>query len=99
MIREPTRTRVTTNKANRAQRPRGKSAMKTAALNRVAGTHQAPGLCGAMVAMWRAVRTDLFNSYRPEKHYMRGPGPKWRARHARSEAPDSDRVDGHCPAT
>jgi hypothetical protein len=21
------------------------------------------------------------NSYHPEKHYMRGPGPKWRAKH------------------
>jgi hypothetical protein len=23
---------------------------------------------------------DLSNPYRPERHYMRGPGPKWRAR-------------------
>ena len=22
--------------------------------------------------------------YRPERHYMRGPGPKWRAKHGRS---------------
>lgn len=22
------------------------------------------------------------DNYRPELHYMRGPGPKWRARHA-----------------
>ncbi len=22
------------------------------------------------------------SSYRPERHYMRGPGPKWRAKHA-----------------
>ena len=21
------------------------------------------------------------NAYRPEAHYMRGPGPKWRAKH------------------
>src|SRR5262249_1316038 len=26
---------------------------------------------------------DLFDSYRPELHYMRGPGPKWRAKHER----------------
>jgi hypothetical protein len=25
-------------------------------------------------------------AYRPEKHYMRGPGPKWRAKHAETEA-------------
>jgi hypothetical protein len=27
------------------------------------------------------------NPYRPERHYMRGPGPKWHAKHqARSES-------------
>jgi hypothetical protein len=24
---------------------------------------------------------DVRDSYRPELHYMRGPGPRWRARH------------------
>jgi hypothetical protein len=24
---------------------------------------------------------DVFDSYRPELHYMRGPGPRWRAKH------------------
>jgi len=24
-------------------------------------------------------------AYRPEEHYMRGPGPKWRAKNMRSE--------------
>ena len=37
--------------------------------------------------------TRLFRSmvdpYRPEQHYMRGPGPKWRAKHmaATADAP------------
>jgi hypothetical protein len=26
---------------------------------------------------------DVRDSYRPEVHYMRGPGPKWRAKHRR----------------
>jgi hypothetical protein len=26
---------------------------------------------------------DVRDSYRPELHYMRGPGPKWRAKHVR----------------
>jgi hypothetical protein len=26
----------------------------------------------------------LCDPYRPELHYMRGPGPKWREKHARS---------------
>ena len=25
-------------------------------------------------------RQQLFDSYRPELHYMRGPGPKWHAK-------------------
>ena len=24
---------------------------------------------------------DIFDSYRPERHYMRGPGPRWRQKH------------------
>jgi hypothetical protein len=28
--------------------------------------------------MWSRLRTVFFDSYRPELHYMRGPGPKWR---------------------
>jgi hypothetical protein len=24
----------------------------------------------------------VFASYRPEQHYMRGPGPKWQEKHA-----------------
>lgn len=35
--------------------------------------------------MWRTLRRDAFGSYRPELHYMRGPGPKWREKHARPE--------------
>jgi len=30
---------------------------------------------------WRWLRTSLFDPYRPELHYMRGPGPKWREKH------------------
>jgi len=28
----------------------------------------------------------LFDPYRPELHYMRGPGPKWHAKHAQPAA-------------
>jgi hypothetical protein len=27
------------------------------------------------------LKRDLFDPYRPELHYMRGPGPKWREKH------------------
>ena len=30
------------------------------------------------------VLKDLLDPYRPELHYMRGPGPKWRAKHGLS---------------
>ena len=29
---------------------------------------------------------DVRGSYRPELHYMRGPGPKWRAKHGITRA-------------
>lgn len=32
-------------------------------------------------AFWRAFFDKAFNPYRPELHYMRGPGPAWRAKH------------------
>jgi hypothetical protein len=30
---------------------------------------------------WRRLAAPLFDPYRPELHYMRGPGPKWRQNH------------------
>jgi hypothetical protein len=36
---------------------------------------------GAVVAIWQGLFKTLVDSYRPELHYMRGPGPKWRAKH------------------
>jgi hypothetical protein len=34
---------------------------------------------GALFA--RLVRGDSLKRYRPERHYMRGPGPQWHAKH------------------
>jgi hypothetical protein len=36
--------------------------------------------------LWRPLKISLFDPYRPELHYMRGPGPKLREKHARSAA-------------
>jgi hypothetical protein len=30
----------------------------------------------------RWLRTSFLDPYHPELHYMRGPGPKWREKHA-----------------
>ncbi len=35
----------------------------------------------AIIARARALIDIVARPYRPELHYMRGPGPKWRARH------------------
>jgi hypothetical protein len=40
----------------------------------------------AMAEIWRSWKNELFGHYRPELHYMRGPGPKWREKHAHSGA-------------
>ena len=32
-------------------------------------------------AFWREFTRDTLGRYRPERHYMRGPGPAWRAKH------------------
>jgi len=39
-------------------------------------------------AFWRQFFARAFNPYRPELHYMRGPGPAWRAKHAASSTQD-----------
>jgi hypothetical protein len=35
-------------------------------------------------AFWRQFVARAFNPYRPELHYMRGPGPAWRAKQTRT---------------
>jgi hypothetical protein len=37
---------------------------------------------GVIARRWRRLRTAMLDPYRPELHYMRGPGPKWREKHA-----------------
>jgi hypothetical protein len=35
----------------------------------------------AIRGFWRQFFVRAFDPYRPELHYMRGPGPAWRAKH------------------
>lgn len=37
-------------------------------------------------AFWRQFFAKAFDPYRPELHYMRGPGPAWRAKHGADAA-------------
>jgi hypothetical protein len=45
------------------------------------------GLGGDIAEFMRALKA-LVDPYRPEQHYMRGPGPKWHAKHDEAD-------DGH----
>jgi hypothetical protein len=47
-----------------------------------------PSLLADIRTFWREFAVTAFNPYRPELHYMRGPGPAWRAKHAASSTSD-----------
>jgi len=52
----------------------------SASLTAPAGRREASPV-GEFRAFWRQFFARAFNPYRPELHYMRGPGPAWRAKH------------------
>ena len=42
---------------------------------------KAAGLFADLANLFQGLLKDLGDSYRPELHYMRGPGPRWHAKH------------------
>jgi hypothetical protein len=42
---------------------------------------QTPGLLSDIADVFQSLVRAVFDPYRPELHYMRGPGPKWHAKH------------------
>ena len=54
--------------------------IRTAA-SRMANRRTAGGLIADLADLVRTL-TAAFDPYRPELHYMRGPGPKWLAKHS-----------------
>ena len=40
----------------------------------------------AETKLWLSLWRRCFDPYRPELHYMRGPGPRWREKHRRALA-------------
>jgi hypothetical protein len=48
-----------------------------------------PALAGGFADLVRAFKT-LSDPYRPELHYMRGPGPKWHAKYDPAAASSAD---------
>jgi hypothetical protein len=56
--------------------------MATLASSSLVADHQncEPGLLADIGAFWRQFCAKAFDPYRPELHYMRGPGPACRAK-------------------
>jgi len=53
----------------------------------------AAALGGALKEAWTASAMGANSQrYRPEAHYMRGPGPKWFEKHARASTRDFERL-------
>ena len=54
--------------------------VKRAQPKSVAARRRTEGFAGDLAELARILKA-LFDPYRPELHYMRGPGPKWYAKH------------------
>jgi hypothetical protein len=52
--------------------------------NQVRSRRKAPGVLADVAEFVQDLARSLFDPYRPELHYMRGPGPKWHAKHDRA---------------
>ena len=56
--------------------------MRTIDANTLSGSaRDTAGLTSSFANVVHCLVKDLFSGYRPELHYMRGPGPKWRTEH------------------
>ena len=50
-------------------------------VRRLIDRSQPQGLAADLADLFQNLTRGLFDTYRPELHYMRGPGPKWHAKH------------------
>lgn len=55
--------------------------MARMAIRSFAARHRGPGMATDLADLIRNLGKSLLDPYRPELHYMRGPGPKWHAKH------------------
>jgi hypothetical protein len=55
--------------------------MATQIVRRGVAARKAPSLAADFADLVHTLARSLFDPYRPELHYMRGPGPKWHAKH------------------
>src|SRR5258707_13004151 len=68
------------SKRRRAERTGVMIAIRTT-VRMLAARRQAPALRADIADLLHNLAKALFDPYRPELHYMRGPGPKWHAKH------------------
>jgi hypothetical protein len=54
------------------------------ATREAAATWRPPRALLLIASLWRRLARDLVDRYRPERHYMRGPGPKSLERNSRA---------------
>src|SRR5258707_14750879 len=71
------------SKRRRAERTGVMIAIRTT-VRMLAARRQAPALRADIADLLHNLAKALFDPYRPELHYMRGPGPKWHAKHDRA---------------
>ncbi|MGZ8322437.1 MAG: hypothetical protein ACXW3N_04920 [Rhodoplanes sp.] len=48
-----------------------------------------------IVSVFTSLLGDFLGPYHPERHYMRGPGPKWREKHALAPAAPGPALNAH----
>jgi hypothetical protein len=61
--------------------------MWTALLLNSAGPLRTRPLRRKLIDAWQGSMRHLLDPYRPELHYMRGPGPKWLEKHGMQAVP------------
>jgi hypothetical protein len=65
----------------RKQQGRVMATVTSASPSPTAGRRDGSNPVSEIRSFWRQFFTRAFDPYRPELHYMRGPGPAWRAKH------------------
>src|SRR5258708_36202973 len=86
------------SKRRRAERTGVMIAIRTT-VRMLAARRQAPALRADIADLLHNLAKALFDPYRPELHYMRGPGPKWHAKHDPRRASYTDRVQASVRST
>jgi hypothetical protein len=83
--RNERRQRAERIREQRAERIRDMTTTRATA-RKFTARRNAPGLAPDIAELFQTLAKALFDPYRPELHYMRGPGPKWHAKHDRAPA-------------